>query len=168
MSVMDLTTLEGRHTLENQSPDRDFLLSSEHFPVRPLGCVLAVGTTASLDGPRARTDSKWATEPADANGISLTQSPVSGRTTAIVIDPSDANIAYVGTAQGGLYRTLDGGSTWTPLLDHALALAVGSVVFDPADTTHNTLLVGTGESNFSGDSYAGVGVYKITSATPVA
>src|SRR5206468_7180869 len=91
------------------------------------------------------------TEPADANGISLTQAPVSGRTTAIIIDPGDANVAYVGTAQGGLYRTLDGGLTWTPLLDNALSLAVGSVVFDPGDTTFNTLLVGTGESNFSGD-----------------
>ncbi|MEA2484445.1 MAG: hypothetical protein QOC55_2392, partial [Thermoleophilaceae bacterium] len=104
------------------------------------------------------------TAPADANGISLTQAPVSGRTISIVIDPSDPNIAYVGTAQGGLYRTLNGGSTWTPLLDNALSLAVGSIVFDPADATFNTILVGTGESNFSGDSYAGVGIYKITGA----
>ena len=104
------------------------------------------------------------TEPADSNGISLTQAPVSGRTISIAIDPTDANTAYVGTAQGGLYRTTNGGSTWTPLLDNALSLAVGSIVFDPTDTTYNTLLVGTGESNFSGDSYAGVGVYKITGA----
>src|SRR6266404_328138 len=104
------------------------------------------------------------TEPADANGISLTQAPVSGRTISIAIDPTDANTAYVGTAQGGLYRTTNGGSTWTPLLDNALSLAVGSIVFDPTDTTYNTVLVGTGESNFSGDSYAGVGVYKITGA----
>lgn len=104
------------------------------------------------------------TEPADANGISLTQAPVSGRTISIVIDPTDANTAYVGTAQGGLYRTTDGGSTWTPLLDNALSLAVGSIVFDPTDATNNTILIGTGESNFSGDSFAGVGVYKITGA----
>src|SRR5258707_7009777 len=45
------------------------------------------------------------TIPADANGISLTQSPVSGRLTAVAIDPSDANTAYVGTAQGGVYQT---------------------------------------------------------------
>src|ERR1700720_2005415 len=55
------------------------------------------------------------TDPANANGISTTQSPVSGRTTAIAVDPTDPNIAYVGTAQGGLYRTTNGGANWTPL-----------------------------------------------------
>src|SRR5262249_44379346 len=38
----------------------------------------------------------------------------------------------------------------------------GSLELDPTDATGNTLLVGSGESNFSGDSYAGLGVYKIT------
>ncbi len=104
------------------------------------------------------------TEPADASGISLTQAPVSGRTTAIAIDPADPDTAYVGTAQGGLYQTRNGGLTWTALMDNALSLAIGSVELDPTDATGNTLLVGTGEANFSGDSYAGFGVYKITNA----
>src|SRR5882762_2023357 len=102
------------------------------------------------------------TIPADANGISLTQAPVSGRVTAVAIDPADANTAYVGTAQGGLYQTRDGGTTWTPLMDNAITLAVGSLELDPTDATGNTLLIGSGESNFSGDSYAGFGVYKLT------
>lgn len=102
------------------------------------------------------------TDPANANGISITQTPVSGRTTAIAVDPVDPNVAYVGTAQGGLYRTTNGGASWTPLLDNALALAVGSVKIDPKDRTK--VLVGTGEGNFSGDSYVGVGVYLITGA----
>jgi hypothetical protein len=46
----------------------------------------------------------------------------------------------------------------------SLSLAVGSIVFDPADATSNTLLVGTGELNFSGDSFAGVGVYETANA----
>jgi hypothetical protein len=82
--------------------------------------------------------------------------------TAIAIDPSDANTAYVGTAQGGLYQTRDGGANWTQLMDNAITLAVGSLELDPTDATGNTLLVGSGESNFSGDSYAGFGVYKLT------
>lgn len=45
-------------------------------------------------------------------------------------------------------------------MDNALCLAIGSMQLDPSDST--TLLVGTGEANFSGDSFAGVGVYKIT------
>ncbi len=86
--------------------------------------------------------------------------PVSGRVTAVAIDPDDADTAYVGTAQGGLYQSRDGGATWTPLMDSAATLAIGSLEIDPRDS--NTLLVGSGESNFSGDSYAGQGVYKVT------
>src|SRR6266705_2760880 len=110
------------------------------------------------------------TIPADVNGVSLTQSPVSGRVTAVAIDPALPNTAYVGTAQGGLYQTSNGGLTWTALMDTADTLAVGSLELDPTDTTANTLLVGSGESNFSGDSYAGFGVYKVTalkSGSPV-
>src|SRR5205807_5483431 len=54
------------------------------------------------------------------------------------------------------------------LMDNEVTLAVGSVQLDP--TNANTLLVGSGEGNFSSDSLAGFGVYKITglnTATPV-
>lgn len=89
---------------------------------------------------------------------------VSGRVTAIAIDPTDStgNTAYVGTAQGGLYRTLDGGNTWTQLMDSAQSLAIGALTLDPTD--HTVLFVGTGEGNLSLDSFFGVGLYVITSA----
>jgi hypothetical protein len=102
------------------------------------------------------------TIPEDVNGVSLTHTPVSGRVTAIVIDPADPNTAYVGAAQGGVYQTRNGGTTWTPLMDSATTLAVGSLELDPTDATGNTLLVGSGEANFCADCYAGFGVYKLT------
>jgi photosystem II stability/assembly factor-like uncharacterized protein len=103
------------------------------------------------------------TDPSDpTSGVSFTQNPVSGRTTAVAIHPTNPSIAYVGTAQGGLYRTLDGGNTWTQLLDNAGSLAVGSVKLDPLDPTK--VIVGTGEGNFSGDSFVGTGIYLITNA----
>src|SRR5262249_17968712 len=107
------------------------------------------------------------TIPEDANGISLTQAPVSGRLTSIVVDPADPNTVYAGAAQGGVYQSRDGGLTWTPLMDTATTLAVGSLELDPSDA--NTLVVGSGEGNFSGDSFAGFGVYQIThlNTTPV-
>ncbi|MGB7925509.1 MAG: VCBS repeat-containing protein [Pyrinomonadaceae bacterium] len=86
--------------------------------------------------------------------------PTSGRTISIAVDPSDANKAYIGTAQGGLYRTLDGGQTWTQLMDTGLTLAIGSLFFVP--TSPPTLWVGTGEGGFSADSFFGYGVYRIT------
>jgi uncharacterized protein (DUF2141 family) len=92
-----------------------------------------------------------------------TQLPVSGRVLAIAVDPTDANIVYAGTAGGGLNRTLDGGATWTPLMDSALTSIIGAITIDPTD--RNILFVGTGESNFALDSFFGDGVYVIRGAT---
>ncbi len=87
----------------------------------------------------------------------------SGRVSAIAVHPTNPDIAYVGTAQGGLYRTLDGGAHWTPLMDDALTIAIGAVAISPSDPT--TIFVGTGESTLCGSGcYIGVGLYRITNA----
>lgn len=88
-------------------------------------------------------------------------SPVSGRITSLAIDATD-NAVYAGAAQGGIWRTLNGGATWSPLTDRLGSLAIGSIALDPAAHAPNggTLYIGTGEGNYSADSYAGVGVYK--------
>jgi hypothetical protein len=86
----------------------------------------------------------------------------SGRVSAIAVDPVDPNIVYVGTAQGGLYRSLNGGASWTPLMDNALTMAIGAIAIAPSDRT--TVFVGTGEPELSGDSFFGVGIYRISNA----
>ena len=87
----------------------------------------------------------------------------SGRVSAIAVHPTNPDIVYVGAAQGGLYRTLDGGNTWTPLMDAAATLAIGAVAISPSDPT--TIYVGTGESTLCGSGcYIGVGVYRINNA----
>lgn len=96
------------------------------------------------------------------NGQTSPIMPVSGRVTAIAIHPLTPTIVYVGTAQGGLYRTLNGGTTWTPLMDSAQSLAIGAVTIDPLNPS--TVFVGTGEGNISLDSFFGVGVYRISNA----
>jgi hypothetical protein len=88
--------------------------------------------------------------------------PVSGRVTAIAVHPTDPNKVYVGTANGGTYRSLDGGATWTPITDKALSLAVGALAIDPITPTR--LWIGTGEGNSRLDSYFGVGLYRISDA----
>jgi photosystem II stability/assembly factor-like uncharacterized protein len=84
--------------------------------------------------------------------------PNSGRLNSIAIHPTDSNIIYIGGAQGGVWKTIDGGSTWVPLTDTQCSLAMGSVVLDPKNP--DIVYVGTGEQNFSGDSYYGCGVLK--------
>src|SRR5579864_8550967 len=82
----------------------------------------------------------------------------SGRITALIVDPRDANVVYAGAAEGGVWKTIDGGQTWTPLTDDQPALSVGSLALDPSNP--NNLYVGTGEANFNGDGYSGAGILK--------
>lgn len=85
--------------------------------------------------------------------------PVSGRVTSFVMDPTNSNKLYLGTAQGGVYRSLDAGASWAQIFDGAATSAIGSLALAPSNPT--ILFVGTGEANGSADSYAGVGLYRI-------
>ncbi len=92
----------------------------------------------------------------------------SGRTTAIAVAPTctpSSCTVFIGAAGGGVWRTsnaLASSPSWSPASNGIESNAIGSIVFDPNDATGNTLYVGTGEPNGSGDSEAGVGLYKST------
>ena len=86
----------------------------------------------------------------------------SGRVISLAVHPTNPNIVYVGTAHGGLYRSLNGGANWTPIFDGALSLVIGAVAISPSNPS--TIYVGTGETGFAIDSFFGVGVYRITNA----
>jgi hypothetical protein len=91
-----------------------------------------------------------------------------GRTTAMAIDPScnarDCRL-YIGAAGGGVWRTddaLDRNQRWKPLDDGLDTTAIGALLIDPTDKSGKTIYVGTGEPSGSGDSEAGLGLYKST------
>ena len=81
---------------------------------------------------------------------------VSGRTKVIVFNPQNPNIVYVGTATGGIWKSTDGGNSYTPLTDNLPSMAFHSLVLDPQNP--NILYAGSGE--ISG--YYGVGLFKST------
>ncbi|HET9425503.1 MAG TPA: hypothetical protein VFO55_09040 [Gemmatimonadaceae bacterium] len=81
-----------------------------------------------------------------------------GRLNSIAIHPGNPDVIYVGGAQGGVWKTTNGGVTWAPLTDSQCSLAMGSVALDPVNP--EIVYVATGEQNFSGDSYYGCGVLK--------
>jgi photosystem II stability/assembly factor-like uncharacterized protein len=88
---------------------------------------------------------------------------VSGRITSIVIVPEDPDTIYIGAAQGGIWKTTDGGRNWKPLSDQTDSLAIGDLVIAPQNS--NILYAGTGEGNLMGvpsaaTTYFGVGVLK--------
>ena len=84
----------------------------------------------------------------------------SGRVAALAVDPTSSTTVYAGTAGGGVWKTTDGGSNWTPLTDTQPSLAIGSLAIVPSN--HLTVYAGTGEANNSGDSQYGEGVLKST------
>jgi photosystem II stability/assembly factor-like uncharacterized protein len=83
-----------------------------------------------------------------------------GRVTDLAGDPSNAQAFYIGSASGGVFKTIDGGLTLTPIFDQTSAMSVGGLAVDPND--FNTLYVGTGEANPGGGSvsYPGHGIFK--------
>jgi len=67
-----------------------------------------------------------------------------GAVQAVAPDPSDSNTIYVGAVNGGVWVTRDGGANWSHLTDNEVSLSITSLVLDPTDDTHQTLLAGTG------------------------
>jgi protocatechuate 3,4-dioxygenase beta subunit len=111
--------------------------------------------------------------PINSGTTGLTPTPpggdsVSGRVTSIAANPGNHDIVYVATAGGGIWKTTIATSSppvWTPLTDQVAGSVdfTGAVALAPQDADH-TLYAGTGEGNFSFDSYYGRGVLKTTSA----
>ena len=81
-----------------------------------------------------------------------------GRMNAIAFHPTDANTVFAGAPSGGLWRSYDGGASWTTNTDHFPSLGVSSICFDPFDPT--VVYIGTGDRD-AADS-PGLGVMKST------
>ncbi|MGB6688245.1 MAG: IPT/TIG domain-containing protein [Terracidiphilus sp.] len=84
----------------------------------------------------------------------------SGRVSALAIDPANPRIVYMGGAEGGVWKSTNGGETWTPIGDTQVTLAIGAIAIDPNNS--NTVYAATGEENFAIDSYYGAGILKST------
>jgi len=87
---------------------------------------------------------------------------IGGRVTDIVGHPTNDSIYYVGSATGGIFKTIDGGRNYTPITDGLPTPSIGALALDPQNP--NTIYCGTGEANSSGFSYFGSGLYKSTNA----
>jgi sugar lactone lactonase YvrE len=86
------------------------------------------------------------------SGFSL----VGGRVTTLIRTPADTWLA--GTADGGVWRSTNHGSTWTPVFDSMPTTSIGALAVAP----DGSIWVGAGEANTSFDAYAGTGVYRST------
>src|SRR5882724_10416483 len=83
-----------------------------------------------------------------------------GRVTALAADPANPNVLYAAAAGGGVWKTIDGGTSWLPLTDSQSTLFTGAIAVAPSNAS--VIYAGTGEANGSPLSYYGRGVLKST------
>jgi hypothetical protein len=110
-------------------------------------------TLTTVPSPLAKS---W--EPLGPRPIAADGTQYSGRLTSIAVHPTNPDMIYVAGAQGGVWKTVNGGGSWTPLTDAQCSLAMGSIALDPKNP--EIIYAGTGELHFSADSYYGCGVLK--------
>ncbi len=84
---------------------------------------------------------------------------MSGRVVDIEVNPNNPNEFYVGYASGGVWHTINNGTSFNPILDTSNTQNVGDIA---VDWRSKTIWVGTGEVNASRSSYAGIGILKST------
>jgi photosystem II stability/assembly factor-like uncharacterized protein len=89
--------------------------------------------------------------------------PEGNRVASITGVPGDRMIVYAGAADGGIWKTSDGGINWTPIFDDKDVTAIGALAVAPS--AHETVWAGTGEPWLIRPYYTlGDGVYKSTDA----
>jgi len=82
----------------------------------------------------------------------------SGRVTSVAVNPKNKFEYYVGVASGGVWKTVNGGTTWTPVFDKEKSYSTGWVTLDPNDAS--VVWVGSGESNSQRSVGYGDGIYR--------
>ncbi|XVJ57929.1 MAG: hypothetical protein HEQ23_00455 [Tepidisphaera sp.] len=83
-------------------------------------------------GPRPISSEVWSGE-----------GNASGRVASVAPHPTDPNTVYIAAASGGVWKTTNGGTSWTPMSDGLSTLNSGAIVVHPADP--NMVILGTGE-----------------------
>lgn len=130
----------------------------------PTGALPAQARTATTSVPRAATTaSKTDSAPPGPSLDGLTwrsigPATMSGRISDLAIHPRTPNTWYVAAASGGLWKTTNAGTTFTPVFDGQSTYSIGAVTVDPGNP--HIVWVGSGENNYQRAVAYGDGVYK--------
>jgi photosystem II stability/assembly factor-like uncharacterized protein len=82
----------------------------------------------------------------------------SGRVVDFAVQPDKTQVIYAATASGGIWKTVNNGTTWKPIFDSEGSYSIGCLAMDP--TNYNTIWAGTGENNSQRSVAFGDGVYR--------
>ncbi len=116
------------------------------------------GAQAGEGGPERPSDPMSTPTFGGLRFRSIGPSVVGGRVIAFAVDPNDRAKFFIAAASGGVWKTVNGGTTWTPVFDNYGAFSIGAVALDQKDTS--VVWVGTGERNSQRSVGYGDGVYK--------
>ena len=141
----------------------EMMLVSRRVGMRVVaGMILVVGLVArgSVQEP---SDAATGDEKKEAVFAGLTLRGIgpalmSGRVNDIAVDPVKPSTWYVAAASGGVWKTTNSGTTWTPIFDGSGIYSIGCVAVDPSN--HLVVWVGTGENNSQRSVGYGDGLYK--------
>jgi photosystem II stability/assembly factor-like uncharacterized protein len=135
---------------------------------RQIRLIIVAGLlgTFGLTAPGwAQETGRGAAEPAGReavySGLSLRgigPALMSGRVSDIAVDPAKRSTWYVVAASGGVWKTTNAGTTWSPIFDGYASYSIGCVAVDP--NNHLVVWVGTGENNSQRSVGYGDGLYK--------
>jgi photosystem II stability/assembly factor-like uncharacterized protein len=125
----------------------------------PLFCLTFSSATFADDKVGESKEPKTAFDSAQ---FRLLGPNVGGRVSMIAGVPGDASTAYFGAAQGGVWKTTDGGLSWKPIFDEQMTGSIGSLVLAPSDPS--VIYVGSGEANIRGNAQIGHGIFKSVDA----
>jgi len=82
----------------------------------------------------------------------------SGRISDFAVNPENKSEYFVASSSGGVWKTTNAGTTFTPVFDNEGSYSIGCVTMDP--NNHNVVWVGTGENNSQRSVGYGDGIYK--------
>lgn len=85
-----------------------------------------------------------------------------GRILDIESPPDDPAVIYLGTADGGIFKSVNNGTTWEPIFDGVAQGSIGDIAIAPSDS--KILYVGTGENTSTRSAHYGNGVFKSVDA----
>ncbi len=95
------------------------------------------------------------------NGLrlrSLGPAFTSGRVIGFAVEPDNPAHFFVASASGGVWKTVNNGTTWTPVFDKEGSYSIGAIALDPKNPL--TVWVGTGENNSQRSVSYGNGLYR--------
>jgi photosystem II stability/assembly factor-like uncharacterized protein len=153
------STVFGQEAQSPKKQDKDADKKLASAPAAKKDSKKDVKTDEKKDEPKE--EKKGGMTPDTFSGLKfrlIGPASASGRIMSIAVNPRNTSEFYVGVASGGVWKTVNDGTTWTPVFDDQGSYSIGWVTLDPNDSS--VVWAGSGESNSQRSVAWGDGIYR--------